>query len=302
MTFVNVKPMERIIARLRARGFVVNEHSGWRTRGVDGRDMKRAQSLLMHHDVSRPPANYPLASMIKNGRGQPGTKGHLKGPLSQWGVGRQGTIEVLAAGLAYHAGRTRNDWSANDRAQGCEAANRGTGSVKDPDEPWPAASMAAQRALAEEFMREYDVGTNRIRGHKEECLPAGRKIDPVHDMDAFRSSLSDKPTIPAVPLPVTEEKDWFDMATKDDLRREIDAALAPIKDVLGDHTRKLDESVSLGRESVRGDRVIDDRVNKGFRAAPDVARTRQIVQEVAGALPEATVDALVQRLTGEVGK
>jgi len=182
----------RVAARLRARGFEVDEQSGWRSRGSRGRSLVAVEGVMMHHTVDNPPADYPSLRVVRDGRSD------LPGPLAQFGVGRSGRILLIAAGLANHAGRTVHGWQQNSRCVGIESAHMGTSR-----EEWTTASMAAQRALVEELGREFGFGSSRVVGHKEAAVPRGRKVDPAYDMDAFRRSLSDKPIIPAVPLPVS---------------------------------------------------------------------------------------------------
>jgi hypothetical protein len=87
---------------LRAAGLTVVEVAGWQNRGFNGKDILGVRGILWHHTVgprSRFPFdNMPSLNVLINGR--PG----VGGPLSQLGLGRDGTVYVVAAGLCNHAG------------------------------------------------------------------------------------------------------------------------------------------------------------------------------------------------------
>jgi len=275
MSLRHADAFARVATRLRARGFEVDEQPGWRTRGSRGRSLVDVQGVMLHHTVDNPPADYPSLRIVRDGRSD------LPGPLAQFGVARSGRILLIAAGLANHAGKTAHGWQQNSRCVGIESANKGTGA-----EPWPARSMAAQRALVEELGREFGFGASRVVGHKEAAVPRGRKVDPAYDVNAFRASLTFG-AAHATPAPAapTDPKDWYDMASDKDLQRIVDTALEPIKNVLADHTGKLDRIFETGR-------VTDDRVNKASRSV-----RAQVSESVAALnLPKDTADAVVNKV------
>lgn len=88
---------------LRSAGLTVVEVPGWQTRGYNGQDIQGVRGILWHHTVgpraSFATQNMPSLGVLTNGR--PG----LAGPLSQLGLGRDGTVYVVAAGLCNHAGK-----------------------------------------------------------------------------------------------------------------------------------------------------------------------------------------------------
>ena len=106
-------------------GLRVRFEPGWRTRGASGGDeMRSVQGVLWHHDVSPRTGTYPLRRMLREGR--PG----LTGPLCHIGFDRDGTVWVVGAGKANHAGTgkvpgvPRN--GGNRRLIGIEMTSAGT--------------------------------------------------------------------------------------------------------------------------------------------------------------------------------
>ena len=77
-------------------GLKVAEQSGWQTRGRT--DMGTVRGVMCHHTAGPKTGNMPSLGIITNGRSD------LPGPLSQLGLGRDGTIYIVAAGRANHAG------------------------------------------------------------------------------------------------------------------------------------------------------------------------------------------------------
>lgn len=131
----------------------------------------RPSAVLVHHTASRGPTNLPSLNVCQRGRSD------LPGPLCQILIGRQGTICAITDGYANHAGRVVEPWS-NYNLVGVELENNGVG------EPYPEAQLSATRKVIRA------LGFPTVLGHKEICVPSGRKIDPSFDMHAFRASLS----------------------------------------------------------------------------------------------------------------
>lgn len=146
-------------------GYPVVEVAGWKTRGHGG--MGAVQAIVCHHTVGPTSGNYPSLNVVKNGRSG------LPGPLANYGLGRDGTIYVIAAGLAYHAGAVKADAYRNVHALGIEAENTGTG------ETWPAPQLDSYIKLCKALIDEFKLPVARVLGHKEVCSPVGRKIDPA---------------------------------------------------------------------------------------------------------------------------
>jgi hypothetical protein len=95
---------------LRARGLTVVEVDGWKTRGVVNQNpphqrlaLEAVAGVLRHHTATNRNAftnsDAPTLGLLTNGRSD------LPGPLCQLGLGRNGTVYVVAAGLGNHAGR-----------------------------------------------------------------------------------------------------------------------------------------------------------------------------------------------------
>lgn len=164
-------------------GLKVAEQPGWKTRGHG--NVSTIKGVICHHTAGPKTGNMPSLDAITNG--VPG----LAGPLSQLGLGRDGTFFVVAAGKCFHAGG--GNWqgltSGNANFIGIEAEN--TGRVTGPlTDPWPAVQLDAYRRGVAAILKK--IGANAIMccGHKEYALPPGRKIDPTFDMIEFRQQVS----------------------------------------------------------------------------------------------------------------
>lgn len=153
-------------------GYPVVERAGWKTRGRA--PMSGAKSIICHHTAGGPSGNYPSLGVVQNGRAG------LPGPLAHYGLGRDGTIYVIAAGRANHAGVVDTTTHSNSYAIGIEAENTGRG------EKWSDAQMDAYAKLCRELCDHYGIPISQVRGHKEVARPKGRKPDPSFDMNAFR--------------------------------------------------------------------------------------------------------------------
>ncbi|HXS15841.1 MAG TPA: N-acetylmuramoyl-L-alanine amidase [Polyangiaceae bacterium] len=165
---------------LERAGLKVAEDPGWETRGLG--DMGAVLGVLCHHTAGPKLGNMPSLSLIRNGR--PG----LRGPLSQLGLGRDGTFYIIAAGRAQHAGP--GAWlgvtEGNRHLIGIEAENTGLA-----DDPWPAIQLDAYERGVAALLKHAGLGAERCAGHKEYAKPRGRKIDPTFDMVAFRARVAE---------------------------------------------------------------------------------------------------------------
>lgn len=183
-----------------ASGLKVVEVDGWRTRGHG--ELAAVQTVVCHHTATAASASgdYPSLGIVVNGRPD------LAGPLANLGLGRSGTVYVIAAGVAYHAGET---WSAsqdNWHAIGIEAEHDGLS-------PWPAELVDAFARLCASLAAHYGLSAARVQGHKEVCKPAGRKSDPNFDMTTFRARVEHEMEKEADDMPFG---DW-PQADKDEL-------------------------------------------------------------------------------------
>ena len=148
----------------RDAGLKVVEVPGWKTRGHG--HMELPKSIIVHHTAGAKTGNYPSLAVVRDGRTG------LPGPLSHYGLGRDGTVYVIAAGLCAHAGKdSQLAWAhRNVRAIGIEAENTGVGEV------WPAVQLDAYVRLCRALVDEFGLDTTDVLGHKE--IAPGRKIDP----------------------------------------------------------------------------------------------------------------------------
>lgn len=164
---------------LRSWGLKVQELDGWKTRSSNWYKSFNPKGVVCHHTAG-PSAggNYPSLNTVEFGRSD------LAGPLSQFGLGRDGTVYLIAGHRANHAGvggplvGIPQD-SANAYMWGIEAENSGT-------QAWPAAQFQAYYRLVA-ALATYDkapFATRMVIGHKE--WAPGRKPDPSFDMNNFR--------------------------------------------------------------------------------------------------------------------
>ena len=167
-----------LAAACRKSRLPVIEWPGWQTRGHGG--LTAVRGIVVHHTATPAamPGDYPSIRVIRDGRTD------LPGPLSQLGLGRTGTVHVIAAGKATHAGAW--SWPGTSGNADCvgiegEAPGVGTGGG------WTPEQLSAWPRLLAALALHYDLPVTRIAGHKEGAIPAGRKIDPAGiDMAALR--------------------------------------------------------------------------------------------------------------------
>ena len=122
-----------IVTALRDYGLKVELYRGWQTRGSSSFAPRCA---VVHHDAI-PTRWVAPPSILINGRSD------LPGPLCNFALNAAGTVWMIAAGRANHAGT--GGWHGcvgNSSAWGTEAQNAGTGS-----QVWPDAQLDAYVAL-----------------------------------------------------------------------------------------------------------------------------------------------------------
>lgn len=172
-----------LASELLAAGLKVAEQPGWKTRGHGNVGM--IKGVMCHHTAGPLHGNMPSLGVITNGRPD------LPGPLSQLGLGRDGTYFIVAAGRAFHAGA--GNWQGitkgNSSFIGIEAEN--TGYLNGPKaDPWPAVQIDAYERGVAAILKKIGVDAIMCCGHKEYALPQGRKSDPTFDMPTFRSHVA----------------------------------------------------------------------------------------------------------------
>lgn len=167
-------------AVLETAGLKVGRVDGWESRGRG--DVGKILGVICHHTAGPKSGNMPSLKTLIEGRSD------LPGPLSQLGLGRDGTYYVIAAGRCNHAGR--GSWqglpNGNTNFIGIEAENTG----RSDDSPWPNVQMDAYRRGVAAILQHIGQTSAFCAGHKEYALPAGRKSDPGFDMNAFRMSVA----------------------------------------------------------------------------------------------------------------
>jgi N-acetyl-anhydromuramyl-L-alanine amidase AmpD len=153
---------------------------GWESRGRA--EMGPVRGVICHHTAGPLTGNMPSLNTLIQGRSD------LPGPLSQLGIGRDGTFYVVAAGRCNHAGD--GSWqgitSGNTNFIGIEAENTGLAN----DSPWPAVQLDAYCRGVAAILKHVKQPVAFCAGHKEYALPRGRKDDPDFDMDDFRRKVA----------------------------------------------------------------------------------------------------------------
>lgn len=152
-------------------GYPVVIVDGWENRGNSS---SYEPTTVVAHHTAGPSGNgdMPSLGIIVNGRSD------LPGPLANYGLGRSGTIYVVASGKANNAGD--GSWSgcnSNYCTVGIEAENDGY-------QPWPEAQLDSYARLSAAILERLGRGVDRLCGHKE--WAPGRKVDP-HDLNMDRA-------------------------------------------------------------------------------------------------------------------
>lgn len=171
---------------LRAHGLKVVEVEGWRERGRPASTGTFAPvGVLCHHTATTKATSIAaVLRLLRVGRSD------LPGPLCHLGLGRDGTVYIVAAGRANHAGEARSSGTVaagdgNSLYVGIEAFNDGRG------EAWPRAQYDAYVLLAAVLcVKVTGNSASTVRGHKETSVTG--KIDPLFDMDVFRKRVAAK--------------------------------------------------------------------------------------------------------------
>lgn len=184
--------LDNIANILRGAGLKVVETPGWITRGFAAQDLIEVRGVLWHHTATNRAAfdrdNCPTLNMLINGRSD------LPGPLCNLALGRDGTVYVVATGVANHAGSGVLGNIPRDMGNhyliGIEMESSGV-------QPWdwtpeqlevaPKLGAALERGYLQGFPPEL-----RIQAAHYEYSDAG-KIDPSGwpgAMDGLRASIN----------------------------------------------------------------------------------------------------------------
>lgn len=174
-------------------GYPVVEVAGWKTRGHGG--MRVVEGVVGHHTATGEgiSGDYPSLRVVRDGRAG------LAGPLANYGLGRSGTIYVIAAGVAYHAGVSRyaGFTDLNDEFLGIEAEDSGDGR-------WNTPQLDCYPKLVGAILRYMKRDTSRYVSHRTCAYPPGRKPDPTGIADAWmreRATGANQPAPVITPTP-----------------------------------------------------------------------------------------------------
>lgn len=184
----------------RSAGLPVVELPGWRAAGHG--PMNWPATIVLHHTAGPPAGDTPSLNVVTRGRPD------LPGPLANLYLSRSGTVSVVAAGMAYHAGPVLLTSYGNAYSIGIEAEATGI-------DPWPETQLDAYARLVAALVRHYKLPPARVLGHKEICSPPGRKIDPNFDMSSFRARVARCLIAPAVRFSLIPE-------CEDDMQIRVD--------------------------------------------------------------------------------
>jgi N-acetylmuramoyl-L-alanine amidase len=176
----------------------VVELAGWTTRG---RSSTFVPSYTIEHHTAAP---VDITAMLINGRPD------LSGPLCNFELRKDGTVGLLAAGRANHAGVAS---VSSTESYGIEA----TGPIPTGNTGADAfPQYGAYVRLVAAICLHHGWGTDRVKAHKE--IAPSRKIDPVFDMDAFRRAVK-----AAMEGKEPDEKEWWEMPIPAEELQKIEA-------------------------------------------------------------------------------
>ena len=304
---------------LRAAGLTVVETPGWATRGYAGQDLTEIRGVLYHHTATASARNTltgaPTLQMTLNGRSD------LAGPLCNITFGRDGTVYLVAAGVANHAGRGSAPGIPKDTGNhyliGIEMESSGVA-------PWdwtldqirvaPHLGAAIERAYLQGIPEDMRLQL----GHKE--YSSEGKIDPAGwpgDMNGLRAAINNVLNGSAAIAPQGDIKTGgLTVADIDSISKQladIQAKLAPINTAAGqvdlrqfiaDGTRAAQAAekqtapinVSGGQEGIR------DFIAKGTRAAQGAeARLAALEATLAKAVATPGTDLATLTAAAEAG-
>ena len=203
-----VVELEAAADAARDAGFDVVAMSGWKTRG-HGTTPTSCRAVMWHDTVT--PDSWgagQLRALLRDGYDG------LPGPIANLGLERDGTLSLIAAGRAYHAGAGRDPIGAgiesgNLHTVGLEAANAGSGSGERWTDEQFECAVVATRAC----------GVQPV-GHNE--WAPSRKVDPWSvNMNVARDRVAGFARRPA-PVDVFDSW-WADMDAEG--REQIEAML-----------------------------------------------------------------------------
>ncbi|MET9705377.1 N-acetylmuramoyl-L-alanine amidase [Streptomyces griseus] len=231
---------DRLLSAMRAEGVQVVEYRSWRThrRPASTGAFGPVNGVMIHHTVTSGTAS--SVELCYNGHSA------LPGPLCHGVIAKDGTVHLVSAGRANHAGRGDDDVLRQVRAEsydrgatltpneantdgnrafyGFECVNLGDGR-----DPWPAAQREAIVRASAAICRAHGWGARSVIGHRE-WQPG--KVDPrtgqggvdvappvlrrlIDERLAHPASWRPgaEPTKPTTPQPTTPPKETPDVLT-----------------------------------------------------------------------------------------
>lgn len=262
-------------------GYPVMEVPGWRERGHGG--MTAVEGVVAHHTAGPRDGEYPSLGVVRDGRTG------LAGPLANLGIGRSGTIYVVAAGLTWHAGESA--WmgfsSLNSRFLGIEAESAGT--LDD----WTDAQRDCYPRLCAALLHYMRRNETRLAGHKE--VAPGRKIDPAYwDMNSMRSQVATMLIDPPNRIP------WFAAPAGGTVAVRDEVWGAPIPDYYKGGTATLPAFAALGWVGTHAARAKESADRAADSAAQAVALLRDIKAMVAAQQPAPVSEEFIQRIADAI--
>lgn len=279
-------------AAARALGITVNETAGWRSRS---HGPLLDLNVVQHHDAS-PAGDSPggLTWMVSN----------YARSSAQLRVNRQGVLEVVGSGIAYHAGNVNNPSFSNPRSVGIETD-------LTINETITAACLQTLRLVTALILARAGKTAAYMSMHKSVCVPAGRKVDPYGlDLAAERvavQTLIDQIRGGAAPGTVTDtatQEDFLMALSQYDQELTRNCTVETVETV-----RRLEAMLRGG--DPRWDRmeIIESHVKATLEAvtkgdAEAKARLEQIYLDVSKMLAdtnEGDVDQLADRLIESFG-
>ncbi|MGW1277963.1 peptidoglycan-binding protein [Streptomyces tsukubensis] len=206
---------DRLVSVLRAEGVRVVEHGSWRTHNRNHKgSFGPINGVMIHHTVSS--GTDSSVQLCYDGYAG------LPGPLCHGVIAKDGTVHLVSAGRANHAGGgdasvlaavvderalpapRKHEGSSgavdgNSHFYGFECVNLGDGR-----DPWPSAQLDAIERVSAAICRAYGWSSASVIGHKEwsdwKSDPRGFSMADMRARIARRlGAKPDKPKPPAAP-------------------------------------------------------------------------------------------------------
>jgi hypothetical protein len=158
---------------LRGEGLDVDEVDGWRMNG-DG-SFDDIWGIICHHTGSD---DISVTTIARGTDDRPG-------PLSNVLVNRDGTVTVVAAGVAHHAGTGYHPDLPHD---GADTRTVGVHADLDGNQQYPRDQYLSYVRCCAAILRRIDKSASHVLGHHEWDMT---KHDPNLSMDQLRADIAD---------------------------------------------------------------------------------------------------------------